>query len=320
MSATSAYALRSRDRRFADGWDAAGLIARARLADALADRAINGCVEQIYRDGCIVAERHRHDNRLSMAVLRRLDARCDARERGPAQRLADHWDDYLTATDEGRDDDAAGLAAAPPGASSSNDVGPARGVGSMTTLQRQLVHLRAGFALDEDKTTAAAFAQSSAIAAQERVWDEGGVWLTDFPPPDDFDGVEYGDTSTYNYYRECSSAEAAAMTARHGPPVDEEAEELAEEEAERDAFFAELAKPVEDPSPLEGEGRVRGPAASAADKTPSTIADTVNQCESTIRAEEVEQGANPMVTVKIGEDRGPCADDPRPGRVDPAPA
>ena len=67
MSATSAYALRSRDRRFADGWDAAGLIARARLADALADRAINGCVEQIYRDGCIVAERHRHDNRLSMA-------------------------------------------------------------------------------------------------------------------------------------------------------------------------------------------------------------------------------------------------------------
>ena len=166
----------------------------------------------------------------------------------------------------------------------------------MTTLQRQLVHLRAGYALDEDETTAAAMVQSSPAAAPERVWDEGGVWLTDYPPPDDFDGVEYGDTSTYDYYRECSPAEAAAMTARHGPPVDDDAEELAEEEAERDAFFAELAQPMEEegedtvevadtnPSLLEGEGRVRGPAASAAEKTPINP-DTANQYESTNRAE-----------------------------------
>ena len=57
MSAQSAYNLRHRDPLFDAGWDAALLLARRRLADDLYARAVNGCVEQIHKDGVIVAER-----------------------------------------------------------------------------------------------------------------------------------------------------------------------------------------------------------------------------------------------------------------------
>ena len=80
-SSQAAYALRNRDPLFAAGWDAALSMARARLADELFHRSIHGTVDQIWKDGEIVAERHRHDNRLSIAVLNRLDARCDRAER-----------------------------------------------------------------------------------------------------------------------------------------------------------------------------------------------------------------------------------------------
>ncbi|MFN3725710.1 MAG: hypothetical protein ACK4SZ_05325 [Allosphingosinicella sp.] len=58
-------------------------MARSRLADEAFSRSMNGIVDRIYRDGVIVAERHRYDNRLTMAVLARLDARVDrAEDRG----------------------------------------------------------------------------------------------------------------------------------------------------------------------------------------------------------------------------------------------
>src|SRR3546814_1439257 len=66
---TSAYALRIRrdGAAFRLGWDAAILIARARLADDLLARALTGHEEVIRKDmdaGEIT--RHRHDNRLAM--------------------------------------------------------------------------------------------------------------------------------------------------------------------------------------------------------------------------------------------------------------
>jgi hypothetical protein len=47
---------------------------------------VNGDVDQTWKDGEVVAERHRHDNRLSIAVLNRLDM---SLRPGPAQRRAD---------------------------------------------------------------------------------------------------------------------------------------------------------------------------------------------------------------------------------------
>ena len=77
LTKQSAYALRARDPLFAASWDAACELARAPLADALYERALDGVTETITRDGEVVAERHRHDSRLSIAVLHRLDKRCD---------------------------------------------------------------------------------------------------------------------------------------------------------------------------------------------------------------------------------------------------
>lgn len=74
MSAASAYALRQRKSGalFALGWAAALRHARERLADELLSRAMHGCTETVER-GDEVITRHRFDNRLSMAMLTRLD-------------------------------------------------------------------------------------------------------------------------------------------------------------------------------------------------------------------------------------------------------
>ena len=73
MSAQGAYAARRRNPIFAAAWDAALTIARERLADTLLARSMEGNVEQLWRDGRVVGERHVLDNRLGLAILRRLD-------------------------------------------------------------------------------------------------------------------------------------------------------------------------------------------------------------------------------------------------------
>ncbi|MEJ7934727.1 hypothetical protein WG907_10715 [Sphingobium sp. AN558] len=87
----SAYNLRIRrdGAAFRLGWDAAILIARARLADDLLARAITGSEEVIRKDDDnreIV--RHRHDNRLAMSMLARLDRMADCPPEGSDAALA----------------------------------------------------------------------------------------------------------------------------------------------------------------------------------------------------------------------------------------
>src|SRR5690348_9296204 len=73
MGISGAYAARRRNPVFAAAWDAALSIARDRLADTLLARSMEGNIEQIYKDGELVGERHVLDNRLGLAILRRLD-------------------------------------------------------------------------------------------------------------------------------------------------------------------------------------------------------------------------------------------------------
>ena len=58
ISRRSAYRLRNsaRGRAFRLAWQAALLLARQRLGDDLMSRAVNGCVELVYRDGALVGE------------------------------------------------------------------------------------------------------------------------------------------------------------------------------------------------------------------------------------------------------------------------
>jgi len=103
LSPASAYALRRRaaGAAFALGWDAARLLARETVADALTARAVDGQEERITRaDGSEVI-RFRYDNRLATAMLTRLDRQADALngaggDAGRAARMAaGDFDQYL---------------------------------------------------------------------------------------------------------------------------------------------------------------------------------------------------------------------------------
>jgi hypothetical protein len=73
LSARGAYMLRARSPAFARGWNAAQQLAVGRLSALAFDRAINGRVEQVYRDGDLVGERRVPSDKLLMWLLARLD-------------------------------------------------------------------------------------------------------------------------------------------------------------------------------------------------------------------------------------------------------
>jgi hypothetical protein len=195
-SASSAYALARRDPLFEAGWNAALLFARPRLADELLSRAMNGVVEQVHKDGVVVMERHRHDNRLALAVLARMDERLDRAEEKSEPHLvvARHWDEYLDAIGEDRQEDAVALLAAPEAGDSENSAGP---------QLHQLNNLSKGGAAPNEETE-----------DPHSVWDdEAGYTWTNYPPPEGFDGVEEGGYGKDGYRRAPTDAELAVIQA-----------------------------------------------------------------------------------------------------------
>jgi hypothetical protein len=105
MSVRSAYALRSRaeGRAFHYAWEGALRIARRLLADGLMARAMHGTVDTLRKDGVVVGERHRYDNRLSMAMLTRLDRRVvtDEDEAEAVQIVVEEFDQFAEIASEG---------------------------------------------------------------------------------------------------------------------------------------------------------------------------------------------------------------------------
>ena len=73
LSARGAYRLRVRSPAFARAWDMAQQLAVGRLSSIVFDRAINGRIEQIYKEGALVAERRVPSDRLATWLLARLD-------------------------------------------------------------------------------------------------------------------------------------------------------------------------------------------------------------------------------------------------------
>ena len=109
ISTTAVYNFRNRraGRAFNIAWEAADRRARRPLADHLRDRAAKGQTDT-YRDkeGAIVGTRHRHDNRLAMAILTRLDKKAEAYKED--ERLvtvvAEEFEEMLDAIEAGSDD------------------------------------------------------------------------------------------------------------------------------------------------------------------------------------------------------------------------
>lgn len=221
MSPQSAYALRNRDAMFAAGWDAACALARDPLADALREQAVDGLTETISRDGEIVAERHRHDSRLSIAVLHRLDKRCDRAEEQGARYLPliARWDEWLDHVGKGEDSAAlAVLERADP----------------KNSPDHQLHQLPLG-----ENPTGGAGEGDEEDDGPDHFWmDDEGEWITDFPPPLDFDGFEEGVWGRHRYRRQCTAQESGLLDRLAS--LDKEAEQAAAEQ-ERDLWLADMA-------------------------------------------------------------------------------
>ena len=72
VSALYNFANRAAGQAFAIAWDAAAHRRRRRFADQLMDRALKGQTEVLRgENGRLVGTRHRHDNRLAMAMWSR---------------------------------------------------------------------------------------------------------------------------------------------------------------------------------------------------------------------------------------------------------
>lgn len=239
-SRQSAYALRARDPIFAASWDAACELARAPLADALYERALDGVTETVTRNGEVIAERHRHDNRLSIAVLHRLDKRCDRAEERGARHLAllSQWHDWLDMVGKGEEQGAQMLldSASPENARHRQlcqlPLGESPTVQRPTTLKEwaKLHPLAAPDDTDDDDDDDGGDDDQS-----HRCWkDCDGVWVTSFPPPPDFAGFRTGQYGDRDYERACTEEEAALLDAHQALT---EAADRADEEALRDQWF-----------------------------------------------------------------------------------
>jgi hypothetical protein len=233
LSKQSAYALRARDPLFAAGWDAASELARAQLADALYEKALDGVSDTITKDGEVVAVRHRFDSRLSTAVLARLDRHCDrAEERGSKHlALVQRWDDVIGMIGRGEDDAAIAIL----------DAGPQSAQHSQPSQLRAQEHPgNASSTKSETNSPTADKEEVERVHLWDPCWkDENGVWMTDFPPPPGFTGYqscEWNDPDR-SYKRECSSEEAELLDADEAAA---EAEERADEERLRNERFERL--------------------------------------------------------------------------------
>ena len=238
LTPQSAYALRARDPLFAASWDAACELARMPLADALYERALDGVTETITKDGEVVAGRHRHDSRLSIAVLHRLDKRCDRALETGANHLPilRRWDEWLTLVGRGEEQAAQNLLKTP----------------LLDSAQHHQLHQLpqsgnpTGVNFEEDEEEAGDAEESP----NERCWtdDRTGekVWMTNFPPPAGFDGWEKCKFGEWGYERECTPVEAVILQAAAAAA---ESERRAQQEAQRDAWFAMLSDENPEPGP-----------------------------------------------------------------------
>jgi hypothetical protein len=242
MGISGAYAARRRNPVFAAAWDAALSIARERLADTLLARSMEGNIEQVYKDGELIGERHVIDNRLGLAILRRLDRLAETGMtvslRGERTVLSSahrgtapiDWECMVAALRSGDEGEIAyALASLRP---------------EVEEVEDPPVSFNQGD--DED-------GMASGYDPPERCWtdDRTGekVWMTSFPPPPVFDGYEKGEWGEYGYERECSLEEAKLLKAEAAAI---KAVRRAEKEAERDAWFDMLSAELKEATETQG--------------------------------------------------------------------
>jgi hypothetical protein len=229
LSRQSANALCTRDPVFAASVDAACLLARQPLADSLYEQAMEGVVETVTRNGEVVAERRRFDLRLSLAVLNRLDKRCDRalEAAGPGLALMQRWDEWLRLVAQGVEK----------GAFRDLELTCAK---KLEQRQVRQLPLRPNPICESPAVHFGSLAPDCA----DRCWqDEDGRWITTFPPPPGFDGDQRGVCDGGNYYERACTEEECAILEGWEPAV--EAQTVTEDAQRRNAYFASLKADID---------------------------------------------------------------------------
>ncbi|WP_338425149.1 hypothetical protein [Sphingopyxis kveilinensis] len=266
MSPSAVYQLKQRPHgaAFRLGCAAAVLIARGRLVDELLDRAIWGHDETstvMREEDRSFVKRRRIDSRLGLAMLARLDrmveVRAKAGEEMLAQVIAGDWPGFLSLFDaaaaarDNAKDAAEAPADAPDGlgaalalwlAARDNRANPLAALWRDTAIANEVAQFSADSESDLD-----AEPTPEEEAAAMTVWadDVTGELRTNFPPPDDFTGIEEGAFGDEDYERTLGPDEEEAWQAVRQADVAplRKAGEIA-----RRAFFG-LPQPANDPAP-----------------------------------------------------------------------
>ncbi|WP_426166987.1 hypothetical protein [Sandarakinorhabdus sp. DWP1-3-1] len=74
---TTAYRLRAKEPAFAAAWDAARRMAYARLRDEAMERALEGTLQQVWKDGGLIGMKRVYNDRLLMNLLNHLRHEAD---------------------------------------------------------------------------------------------------------------------------------------------------------------------------------------------------------------------------------------------------
>lgn len=80
---TTAYRLRAREPAFAAAWDAARRMAYARLRDEAMERALDGTLQQVWKDGGLIGTKRVYNDRLLMNLLNHLRHEADPKAAKP---------------------------------------------------------------------------------------------------------------------------------------------------------------------------------------------------------------------------------------------
>ncbi|UAK24669.1 hypothetical protein [Sphingomonas nostoxanthinifaciens] len=252
LSVASAYALRRRagGAAFAMGWAAACLLARERLADVLMSRALDGQVDTYTRADGSVVTRHRHDNRLAMAMLTRLDRLADPRLAEPTgDAAADAADPVQAARTVAGDFDAfLGVVGTGDDAAAAHAFVSER-IPQLPQLRAEEPAPRAARAADPDGEDDEEDYDEDEEEDEDDAHEEhdGPVWYdpeddalyTNFPPPPHFAAVQYGTFGDADYARLLTPEEEDAFDAREECGREQAGGELDLDAgiAARDAFF-----------------------------------------------------------------------------------
>ncbi|MBB5686837.1 hypothetical protein [Sphingobium boeckii] len=234
MSTRACYNLRVRHdgAAFNMGWNAAILIARGRLLDELMIRALDGQRDTIERDEeGRVAARHRFDNRLALGLLTRLDRVADApvagSESAEARTVAQDFEAFLALVEAGgQGEEARAFVAARTPVDADAD---AETQAAAETAESQR-HGRCEHCLKFHDASAAECSADPDIlgaillgefARELCVWREGedasvppaywGDYLTNFPPPEGFEGTQNGVYGMDDDYSRTLTPEERAM-------------------------------------------------------------------------------------------------------------